>query len=113
MDSSQVYSLAGHHQFCWIVESCCFRNFWLPEILRVFLAAGALYRVIVEKSRTGEGMRPRTKRPADCELVRRFSSFAYRQQERWGLFSCFGAPRISSPISKFHKEAGDGRLRGR
>ena len=46
LDSSQVYSLADHQRFCWIVESCCFGNFWPPEILRVFLAAGALYRVI-------------------------------------------------------------------
>jgi hypothetical protein len=46
LDSSQIYSLAGHHRFCLIVESSCFGNFWPPEILRVFLAAGALYRVI-------------------------------------------------------------------
>jgi hypothetical protein len=46
LDSSQVDSLAGHQWSCRIVESCCFGNFWAPEILRVFLAAGAFYRVI-------------------------------------------------------------------
>jgi hypothetical protein len=46
LDSSQVYSLADHQRFCWIVESCCFGNLWLLKILGVFLAVGALYHVI-------------------------------------------------------------------
>jgi hypothetical protein len=46
LDSSQVYSLAGHQMFCRIVESFCFGNFWAPEILRVFLADGSLSRNI-------------------------------------------------------------------
>jgi len=47
LDSSQAYSLAGHQRFCWIVESCCSGNFWPPKIHRVFLAAGALYHIIL------------------------------------------------------------------
>jgi hypothetical protein len=46
LDSTQVYSLAGHQGFYWIIESCFVGNFWPPEILRVFLAAGAFYRGI-------------------------------------------------------------------
>jgi hypothetical protein len=46
LDSSQVYPIADHQRFCWIVESCCFENFWPQKILRVFLAAGALHHVI-------------------------------------------------------------------
>jgi hypothetical protein len=37
-------------------------------------------------------------------MVRRFSSFAYRQQERYGLFSYFGATRTNAPISKYNSE---------
>jgi hypothetical protein len=53
LDSSQVHSLAAHQGFCWIVEICCFGNFWPPEILRVFLAPGAHYRVILAYALAG------------------------------------------------------------
>jgi hypothetical protein len=45
----------------------------------------------------------REKKAAPFVAVRRLSSFAYRQERQWGLFSLFGARRTNALIRRYRK----------